>query len=501
MVAAYERLSSLDQTFLSFETGTTHMHIALTAIFEAGPLGARGGVDIDRIRRHIAARLHLIPRYRQRLAYVPVLRDPVWIDDDRFDLDYHVRHASLPHPWGDVELRQRCEEILERPLDRDRPLWEIWIIEGLTRRRFAMLTKVHHCLVDGIGGVGILTTLLSLDAETANDPAPSWKARAIPSAGEMLGREVVRRGRALVQVGREVGRLSRDPAALASSVRRRVTAVWSLLATGLRATPRTPLNCTVGAHRRIDWRSLDLGEVKAVKNALGGTVNDVVLATVAGGLRRFLLARRDGAGLEDFKVAVPVNVRDSNDGRPGNRASIWMLTLPLGESDALQRLHAIRATTEEMKTNDRAQGAAVLTEAAEWAGAGVVHLAVRLIALASPYNLIVTNVPGPSVPLYLLGARMLDAYPYLPLFQSQGLGVALFSHGSRLNWGLTGDWDGLPDVAELGRAFEETFWELRNLATAKTTERPARPSPPPAREPATRRDTPRPAAAALHHHH
>ena len=462
----YERLSSLDQTFLSFETATTHMHIALTAIFEVGPLGERGGVDIGRVRRHIAARLHLIPRYRQRLACVPFVREPVWVDDEHFDLGYHVRHASLPHPGDEGQLRGRCEEILERPLDRTRPLWETWIIEGLGRRRFAMLTKVHHCLVDGVGGVGIITTLLSMDPESEPETPPPWTPRPAPSAAVMVGGEVLRRGRALVDLGQQARRVGRDPAALGRALRRRGEAVWSLLASGITATPRTPLTCDVGPHRRVHWLALDLPQVKAVKRALGGTVNDVVLATVAGGLRRFLLERRGGAGLRDFKVAVPVNVRADGERGLGNRASIWILTLPLAEADPRRRLAAIHAATDELKRRGGADGAAVLTEAAEWAGASVVHLAVRLIALASPYNLIVTNVPGPPMALYLLGARMEQAYPYLPLFQSQGLGVALFSYRDQIFCGLTGDWDGLPDVAELGDALEQAFGELHLAAAA-----------------------------------
>lgn len=463
----YERLSSLDQTFLSFETPSTHMHIALTAIFQTGPLrDVGGGVAIDRIRQHIVARLPRIPRYRQRLARVPVMQEPVWIDDEHFDVAYHVRHTSLPCPGDEQQLRARCEEILERPLDRSRPLWEIWIIEGLAAGRFAMLVKVHHCLVDGIGGVGIVTSLLSLEPDSRPDLPVPWTPRPAPRARAMLADEARRRGAALVDLGRQLGSVGRDPSAAVRQVRRRAGALWSFATGGLLPTPATPLNQPVGPHRRVHWLSFDLEEVKAVKRALGGTVNDVVLATVAGGLRRFLAAR-SSVPIGDFKVAVPVNVRQSGTSGVGNQASVWLLPLPLHESDPRRRLAAVRRATDAQKTQGSAEATVVLAHAAEWAGASVVHLAARLIALTHPYNLIVTNVPGPPVPLYLLGARMEQAYPYLPLFESQALGVALFSYRDRISWGLTGDWDRLPDLADIATALEASFAELRLAAAAE----------------------------------
>ena len=485
MAHFYERLSSLDQTFLSFETPTTQMHIALTAIFESGPLqvGARG-VRIDRIRQHIASRLHLIPRYRQRLARIPVLQDPVWVDDDHFALDYHVRHACLPGSGDESQLRARCEEILERPLDRTRPLWEIWVIEGLAEGRFALLTKVHHSLVDGVGGVGILTTLLSLEADQELSPEPPWTPRRQPANASLLRDEVARRGASLLTFGRRLGSFGRHPATTVHDVGRRAGALWSLAAGNLRRTPATPLNQPVGPHRRVHWLSFDLREMKSVKQALGGTVNDVVLATVAGALRCFFLARAI-APTDDFKVAAPVNVRVPHaPSSAGNQVSIWLLRLPLGEPDPRRRFVAVRDATAKQKAQGSADAATLLTEAGEWAGAGVVHFATRLIALASPYNLIVTNVPGPPVPLYLLGARMQAAFPYLPLFESQGLGIALFSYRERITWGLTGDWDLLPDLAAFGAALESAFLELRlaaatdALARSHAPGREAIPSPP-----------------------
>ncbi len=455
--AGYERLSKLDETFLSFETPTTYMHVALTGIFEPGSLATRtGGVDVARIRKHIAARLHLVPRYRQRLGVVPVVNDAIWVDDDRFDLRFHVRHASLPRPGSDAQLRVRCAEILEQPLDRSRPLWEMWVIEGLAHRCFALLTKVHHCVVDGIAGMGILAALFGFDPQEASGRPQPWRPRPVPEGARLLRDEVVRRTGRFLALGRSL----REGSGGVDGVRTaaaRVSSLVSLLSNGLRRPSPCPFNGTVGPHRRVAWTSLALEDVKAAGRSAGGTVNDAVLATVGGALQRYL--GRKGHVPDTIKVAVPASVRGRSEGaEAGNRVSVLVIDLPIVAPDDRARLERICDITATLRATDQRQGAVVLTQAAEWTSGHIVHAAARLLSRASPYNLIVTNVPGPPLPLYLLDAPMVAAYPHLPLFEHQGLGIALVSYAGRIYVGLTGEWDLAADVDEfvvdLGAAFE-----------------------------------------------
>jgi len=466
----HERLTALDQSFLAFETRNAPMHVAITAIFEPGALtGADGGVDMERVRQHIAARLRLIPRYRQRLVHSALIADPVWIDDASFDLGYHVRHASLPRPGGERQLQRRCAEILERGLDRARPLWEIWIIEGLEGGRFAMVAKVHHCMVDGIAGIDILAALLDTAPSEDVEPIEPWAARPAPRQRELLAGDVRRRAESLLAVARGLGDWLRDPRQAGRSVGEGATALLRLLGK-LGSAPSTPFNEPIGPHRRIDWFSVDLAEVKAIRTRLGGTINDVVLTTVAGAVGRFLAKRRvwlDG----EFRTVVPVSVRTVDErGSTGNRVSVWLTTLPVHERDARQRLAAVRAETEELKTAHEAMGAEMVTQAAEWTTGNVVNLIARLINSARRFNLIVTNVPGPPVPFYLLGARMEAIYPHLPLFENQGLSVALLSYAGTLSWGIGGDWNQMPDLAEFVAALAESFAELRAAAAEEAGE-------------------------------
>jgi diacylglycerol O-acyltransferase len=461
----YDKLSKLDEAFLAFETPSTYMHVALTGVFEAGPLGdERGAVDLDRIRAHIASRLHLIPRYRQRLSHIPFINDAVWIDDDRFDLAQHVRHASLPRPGDEGQLQQRVAEILERPLSRARPLWEIWIIEGLADNRFALLTKVHHCMVDGVGGVELLAVLFGPPPEHPVTRT-AWTPRPSPGAAQLVGDELLRRGRKLAHAGRELRSAVRTPRRSAMELGRRATALASLLRNGASRPATVPFNGPVGPHRRIVWQSTDLEDISFVRKQLGGTVNDVVLTTVAGALRRYLTRRSRGLPPAGLKVAVPVNVRATHErGQLGNRASVWIVALPVDTADPRRRLLKVRHETSRLKAENQKDGAELLSQAAEWTNGHVLHAGIRLIAGASPYNLIVTNVPGPASPLDLLGARLVEAYPHVPLFENQGLGIALFSYHHRVFWGLTLDWDLVPDPTDLLEDLAQAFAELHGAA-------------------------------------
>jgi diacylglycerol O-acyltransferase len=463
-MSAFDRLSGQDVSFLFFETANTPMNVGGVSVFDGGSLvGADGAVDVQRITAYIASRLHKVPRYRHRLAYIPIENQPVWVDDERFDADYHVRHLALPRPGNDQQLKRLAADILSRPLDRSRPLWESWIIEGLPKGRFAFVTKAHHCMVDGISGVDLSAVMMST-APRRTFPAPRrWRPQRLPSAVEMLRDDVLARVRLPFALpARAASRGIRR-----SDIGQRLAAVWQTLQTGLRSAANTPLNRRLSPHRRFEWLQMDLAEIKEVKNRLGGTVNDVVLASVAGALRRFFRRRKVPLSGLDFRVAVPVNVRSADELHVmGNRTSVWLTSLPVGERDARRRLAQICATTASLKRTGGAAGTNVLMRLADWAGPAAVALGVRFAERMSPYNLIVTNVPGPQFPLYMLDARLLHAYPLVPLFENQGLGIALFSYDGQLCWGLNADRDLIPDLHTLADDIGESFAELRAAAGA-----------------------------------
>jgi WS/DGAT/MGAT family acyltransferase len=461
-VASYERLSGLDEAFLAFETPQAYMHVAATAVFEAAPLrGPGGGIDLPRLRRHVASRLPRLPRFRQRLRFVPVSQDAIWVDDDAFDLAYHVRHASLPRPGSDEQLRERVAEILERPLNRARPLWEVWLIEGLADDRAALVAKVHHCIVDGIAGVGVLANLLSLDPADPESVPEAWTPRPAPTDAQLVRDEASRRLRGSLAIGRGMMNALSDPRRGAARLGTAAAGLWRLARQGLTSAPPTCFNQPIGPHRRVTWLDLDLERLRHAKRQLGGTLNDVVLACVAGALRALLVRRHALPVQGTVRAAVPVSVRTRDEaGDPGNRVSIWIVPLPVYERDARARVAAVHGITEQLKGRNDAAGATMLTQAADWSGGALRSWAVRLLGNAHIYNLIVTNVPGPPVPLYLLGARMLAAYPHLPLFENQGLGIALLSYCDRLYIGLTADWVQGPLVAEFADDLERLVAEL-----------------------------------------
>jgi WS/DGAT/MGAT family acyltransferase len=477
-MATYERLSGLDACFLGFETSNAYMHVAVAALFEAGPLSGPGGaIDIETMRAHVASRLSRLPRFRQRLLHVPVVRDPIWIDDEQFDLGYHVRQATLPRPGSTGQLRQRCAEILERPLNRRRPLWELWVIEGLADGGFALVVKVHHCIVDGIAGIGMLIELLDPEPSPPPSPVTPWTPQPAPSRRELLRDEVVRRARATVDVGRAVGRALADPFASATNAGAAAESLWKLVRTGLTAAPEFAFNRAIGPHRQLAWRCFDLAELKAVARRFDGTVNDVLLTVVGGAIGDVLWQQGEPVPREPLRAVIPVSIRSAEEmGAPGNRVSLWMVSLPVRERDPRRRFDTIHATTSELKRGGHALGGAVIAEAANWAGGAVVESASRWIGTSRLYNLIVTNVPGPSIPLYLAGARLREVYPFLPLFEQQGIGIALLSYAGALHVGIAADWSLGAMVGDLMDCVEAGFVEL--LAAAGVERTAASPAPP-----------------------
>ncbi len=463
---AYDRLSALDNSFLVLEQPHAYMHVASTQVLEAGPLRkADGGIDVEAFKRLTAALLHKIPRYRQKLRYIPLENHPVWVDDDCFNIDYHIRHTSLPRPGSEEQLKRLSARIMEQHLDRSRPLWEMWVVEGLDGDRFAIISKVHHCMIDGVSGVDMMNVLMTQTPDTNIPEAPPFLPHPMPSRSTLLREEVRRRMRLPFAALRDFRELTREADDALRELRVRARATLETLGTSLRRPSETPLNREIGPHRRFDWCVMRLADVKAVRKSLGGSLNDVVLAVVAGAVRRFLTYRRVDPDAISFRVMTPVSVRrDEERGQLGNRVSAWFLDLPIGERDPRRRLKRISDKTRQLKESRRAVGAETLTQAAEWTPSTLLSLGARNLTRMLPFNLVVTNVPGPQVPIYTLGATLLEIYPHVPLIARLGLGIALTSYDGRLCWGFNADYDLVPDLDRFVQMTRDSFDELRGEA-------------------------------------
>ncbi|UCE86311.1 MAG: wax ester/triacylglycerol synthase family O-acyltransferase [Deltaproteobacteria bacterium] len=469
-MATYERLTAQDRSFLDLEGPNTHMHVAGCFVFEAGPLRAPdGSLDIERIREYVTSRLHQIPRYRQRIEKIPIENHPVWVDDDCFNIAYHVRHTSLPEPGDDRQLKRLCGRVMSQQLDRGKPLWEIWVVEGLEHDRVALVSKAHHCMIDGIAGTDLLQALLSVTPAKTFEPAPGWYPNPVPPKTQLLRDAALRRALTPFSVARAAARAARHPEALIRQIDESLAGIGDAL-TALKPAADTPFNRKIGPHRRFDWVGFDLDEVKRVKKALGGTVNDVVLATVAGAVGRFLVQRGVSRYKQknfDFRVFCPVSVRPTSQrGTLGNHVSSMIASLPIAETDPRKRMAAVTRTMGDLKDSKQALGAELLASVSEWTAPTLMSLAARLAFRSRASNMIVTNVPGPQLPLYLLGARMIEAYPMVPLFVNNALGIALFSYSGGLYWGFNADWDLFPDLHDFVVAVNTSFHELCDAAEA-----------------------------------
>jgi diacylglycerol O-acyltransferase / wax synthase len=467
-MANRDRLTGLDSSFLHLEHDATHMHVAGCMVFD-GQAPA-----YDELVAQILMRLHLVPRYRQRLAFVPLNQGrPVWVDDPHFNVAFHVRHTALPNPGGEDQLKRLCGRIFSQALDRSRPLWEIWLVEGLAEDRFALLSKTHHALVDGISGVDIATVLFdaSPDPVPVAPPDHEWIPRPLPTAAQLLAEALLERATMPTEIVRGARATLRGPRHVAARVGRALGGVGAVARLATASAPDSPLNVRIGPHRRFTWVRGDLTQFKAVKNALGGTVNDVVLAAVAGALGRYL--RLHGEATEDtiLRAMVPVSVRaDVERGALGNRVAAMWAPLPIGLEDPVQRLLTISREMDGIKDSGQAVGAQVLTELTGFAPPTIMAQAARLQARQRMFNLVVTNVPGPQIPLYLLG-RQLDAmFPMVPLAANQALGIAIMSYYGQLNFGLNADYDALPDLEALAEELGASIDEL--VAAAGEAPRP-----------------------------
>jgi diacylglycerol O-acyltransferase / wax synthase len=469
-----EPLSPQDASFLEIEDDVSHMHIGSVGIFE-GPAPTR-----EELCGGVQKKLHLVPRYRQKVRYPPLhVGPPVWIDDPHFNLDYHVRRTALASPGGEQELRTLVGRVMSQQLDRTKPLWEMWVAEGLGGGRWALISKVHHCMVDGVSATDLLSVLLDSERDPSLAPAPRWTPKPEPSSGELIAQPLARRLISPVDAigaAAEVARGPRRMAELALSTVRGTAAMRGLL----RPTPRSSLNGPIGPHRRWAWAHAQLSDVKAVRAGLGGTINDVVLTVIAKGFRDLLRSRGEDPDQLEVRTLVPVSVRRPGErGTYNNRVSAMFAQLPVEIENPVARLEAVRSQMEELKRSQQAVAGEVLTSLTGFAPALLLALGMRA-AFRVPQrsvNTVTTNVPGPQQPLFLAGRRMLEAIPYVPLAGQVRTGVAIFSYDGALKFGVTGDYDTASDIEVLCDGIEQGLAELvaaaQPSAARKTTGEPA----------------------------
>jgi WS/DGAT/MGAT family acyltransferase len=461
-----DRLSALDATFLALESRNVHMHVGSVGIFAAGPLAKPdGGLDIERIRALSEPALRENARFRQRLERVPLFDHWVWVDDARFDLDYHLRHTSLPEP-GDVrQLKRLAGRIFSQKLDRGRPLWEMWFVEGLADGRFAVISKVHHCMIDGISGVDLLAGFVK---NSTDEPERSTSARYVPRPApgprQLFAEELAHRAALPLRAAAGGLQLLRRPLRTLEQIGHTLGAVGQALGAGFGSASETPFDRDIGPHRRFDWTRMDLAAVREVKERFGGTVNDVVLAVTAGALRAFLLRRAVPVNQLHVHAMVPVSVRSERQrGKLGNRVATLRARLPVDERDPARRIARVIEETRRLKGSDIVEGTELLETLSDFTATTLFAQLSRLASSTRSYNLTVTNVPGPQQPVELLGARMQEVYPLVPLFARQALGIALFGYDGGLFWGFDADWDALPDLHDLVGAVQEELELLLKL--------------------------------------
>jgi diacylglycerol O-acyltransferase / wax synthase len=451
-----ERLSSLDASFLYLERPAMHMHVAGVSVFaprEDGPL------TYEDVARVAEARLHLAPRLRQRVLRVPAgLARPLWVDDDRFDLDFHLRRSAIPSPGGRLQLERAVGRVLSRPLDRAKPLWELYVFEGLERSRTAVLLKMHHALADGISGMLIASALFDLepDAELGAPPKQPWQPEpplgpadlAIDAVQDLLLHPV----EAFVHA-------AQAPAHAVAVVAQTLDGLRSIA--GMGAAPRGPFDTHVGPNRRFATAEAPFEQLHHVRRVLGGTINDVVLAAVAGGLHDLLRERGEPTRGRSLRVMVPVSVRSkAEQGDVGNRVAPAFVDIPVGKMKPRARLKRVRAETEALKSSAMAVSADSIIGLGAYAPPALHAMAARMVSRGRWFNLVVSNIPAPQIPLYLAGARLLASYPSMPLGERCGLSVACTSLGGMMAFGLTADWDALRDIDVLARGIERAIADL-----------------------------------------
>jgi diacylglycerol O-acyltransferase len=488
-----DRLTSVDASFLAQEGPSSHMHVGAVMIFDGPPPGY---VDVV---NQIRARLHLVPRYRQKLAFPPIETGrPVWIDDPSFNLEYHVRHTALPSPGSEAQLRSLAARIHSQQLDRAKPLWETWLVQGLEGDRFALISKTHHALVDGIAGVDLATVLF--DSEPAPPQLPHegepWRPHAEPSALDLAARGIRGLVRTPFELAGRAASAATRPTETIETTREALEGVGEIAWATLNPAPTTPLNVEIGPHRRVVFLREELDDFRLVKNAFGGTVNDVVLTVVAGGLQKWLRSRGTRTEGLELRALVPMSIRsDADRGTLGNRLAAMRGPLPVYVEDPVARLRVVRAAMDGLKDSKQAVGAEVLAGVQNFTPPTVLAQASRLNFSTRLFNLLVTNVPGPQFPLYLLGRELRDLFPVAFLPRNHALAVAIMSYNGSMDFGLLGDYDAMNDLEEFGGMVEDSLKELldaakkRRSSNGQAKQKPAAPKKPAAsaKKPAAKR--------------
>jgi diacylglycerol O-acyltransferase len=460
-----ERLGPQDASFLYLESPANHMHVGGLAVLD--PATAPGGrLSFRELKNVIASRLHLVPRFRQKVVFPPIrVARPVWIDDQGFDLAFHVRRAALPSPGGRPELVNSIQRVISRPLDRSKPLWELYLIEGMEDGLISVLTKVHHAMIDGLAAIDIATALFDFSPVPRILESPEWTPEPEPDRA-MLAQEAVLDSlfHPLEIVATVAGRVLGAPGVAASDVRTTLAGLRQLVGGGVLAPP-SPFNRRIGPNRRFAMVDAPVQTLKDVKSAFGTTVNDVVLAAVAGGVNHLFRRRGEPTKGRVQRAMVPVSVR-TRDQRSamGNRISSIFVDLPVGPMGAKRRLREIAEKTRYLKSSKEAVGAEFLINIGSWAPPTIHAMAARTASRSRFINLVASNVPGPQVPMYIAGARLLAQYPIMPLAENMGLSIAVTSLAGTMAFGITADWDTLPDIEVLAEGIDLTISELRKAA-------------------------------------
>jgi diacylglycerol O-acyltransferase / wax synthase len=456
-----DRLSSVDASFLSNESRSSHMHVGAVLIFEGPPPHYEDFLD------HARSRLDLVPRFRQKLVFPPLEAGrPLWADDPAFNLIYHVRHTALPSPGSEAQLRRLTGRVFSQALDRSKPLWELWLVQGLERNRFALLSKTHHALVDGVSGVDIATVLFDVKPVPEPVPAPSeWVPNAEPSTLQLLTRGVTDVAAAPVRLAERLVTTVQHPEPTLRRAGEALEALGEVAWNLANPAPEVPLNVEIGTHRRFAWTRSELAVFKRIKDTLGGTVNDVVLAVVTGALRRWL--RRRGVKTEglELRALVPVSIRAEDEhGQLGNRIAAMRGPLPVYVEDPVRRLQIVREAMEGLKQSKQALGAEVISRFNDFAPPTLLAQASRINFSTRLFNLIVTNVPGPQIPLYVLGRELEDVFPVAFLPKDHALAIAIMSYNGGIDFGLLGDYDAMEDIEEIAEDIAEAIAELLDAA-------------------------------------
>lgn len=481
----FESLSLTDYGFLAIERPNLPMHVAGLAIFNSGPLRKfKNGVDYEKLKQSIAGVIHHVPRYRQKLLWPEGIdhsvhleswleklqaEPPVWVDDPDFELDYHMRHASVPRPGHAYQLHTLVAEIMSHTLDRDRPLWETWIIEGLSGNRFAILYKIHHCMADGIAGVELAHHLLSFDKQSKPKRALPYHPRPAPKKSEL--RHALRRQKldSSIEAAQASARLAFTPMQLLDEIRSSTSSMGELFADKLSLEQSdTPLNGNIGAHRRIAFMEISLDEIKTIKRHWDTTINNVVLVIVTGAIRRYLQRKKFDVNTGVFRIGMPINLREASaDGvrELHNEISIVMLELPISESRAEKQLQKIIEQTDHLNRKAQSSGIKLMSSLMQFMPG---LLSNTMESAAGPINSYVTNVPGPQQAMYAAGAKMLSCYPLAPLIGQIGMCIGVLSYNGRLCWAIQSDRDIVPDTDLLISYLQDNFDKVYQRASKKS---------------------------------